>query len=276
MKNASVLSAVSVVVALALPRCFNVPKFPDQQEINDLRVLAIRADPPLARPGEDVTLRALVVGPDGEAGDALHRWWWCGGESGTEGSADCAPQDDPDLDLGRGRSAVHRVPDGVLDQESFVARIYGFRDVVNLQVEKDGQTARAFKRIQVLSEGRNQNPVMRGLIVERAAAEGDAYVVSPGKEYHLAPAADFSAQESFTAVDFMLNAVQLKEEYMFAWYATGGKLDDGVTRYSEGSATTWEAPGEPPADGKPIFIYVVLYDGRGGTDWWAQRVSVRR
>ncbi|MBI5525588.1 MAG: hypothetical protein HY897_04575 [Deltaproteobacteria bacterium] len=270
------ISVISVVLFAVLPRCFNVPEFPDQKEIKDLRILAIRADPPLARPGEDVTLRALVVSPDGEAGDAAHRWWWCGGTSGTEGAANCAPQDDPELDRGRERTAIHRVPEGVLDQKSVLVKVYGFRDVVNLEVQRGDERARAFKRIQVLGGGQNRNPVMHGLHIEGAAAEGDAFVVSPGKEYRLMPEADFSASERFSAIDFALNTVELEEEYMFAWYATGGKLDDGVTRQSEGSATKWEAPGESPAQSKPLFVYVVLHDGRGGNDWWVQKVHVRR
>lgn len=276
LRQASVLSVVSVAISVVLPRCFNVPEFPDQKEIKDLRILAIRAGPPLARPGGDVTLRALVVSPEGEAGGAAHRWWWCGVASGTEGSADCAPQEGPDLDLGRERAAVHRVPEGVLGQDSLMVRVFGFRDVVNLEVEKDGQKARGFKRIQVLADGTNRNPVLHGLHVEGAAAEGDAYVVSPGREYRVAPAADFSSRERFPAVDFSLETVELEEEYMFSWYATGGKLGDGVTRHSEGAATEWEAPGEPPADGRALFIFVVLYDGRGGNDWWVQKIFVRR
>jgi len=256
--------------------CFAVPEFPDEKVIKDLRILAIRADPPLARPGEEVALRALVVSPEGEAGDAAHRWWWCGGVSGTEGDANCAPQDDPTLDRGRGRTAVHSVPEGVLDQKSALVKIYGFRDIVNLEAERDGRRVRAFKRIQVLESGQNRNPVIHGLHIEGAVSEGDAYVVSPGKEYRLMPAADFSASERFSAVDFALGTVELQEEYMFTWHATGGDLDDGVTRHSEGSATRWESPGEPPADGRPLFIFVVVHDGRGGNDWWVQKIFVRR
>lgn len=41
------------------------------------RLLAVRADPPEAAPGATVTLRALVVGPDGTRADPPVRWAWC-------------------------------------------------------------------------------------------------------------------------------------------------------------------------------------------------------
>lgn len=41
------------------------------------RLLAVRADPPEAAPGAVITLRALVVGPDGTLANPPVRWAWC-------------------------------------------------------------------------------------------------------------------------------------------------------------------------------------------------------
>ena len=69
--------ALSAVLVCALSGCF--PQLPDPLVVDDLRVLAIQADPAVATlttfPPPAVTVRALVVDPDDPDGtDIEHQW----------------------------------------------------------------------------------------------------------------------------------------------------------------------------------------------------------
>ena len=71
------LRALSALLACALSGCF--PQLPDPLVVDDLRVLAIQADPAVATlttfPPPAVTVRALVVDPDDpEGADIEHHW----------------------------------------------------------------------------------------------------------------------------------------------------------------------------------------------------------
>ena len=268
------IAASALIVALALPACFSVPSFPNQRDITDLRILAIKADPQLVAPGGSTEITALVVSPDGPVPGADYRWWWCGKVTGSEGSGSCSWDDDGVTHLGISDSIAYTAPADVLDQQDIIIRRYGFRDVVNLEVSYQGQTARSFARVQVQRDAENKNPALEGLIIEGAVARGTAFVVKPEVKYVVSPAVGAGSRETFTTRDFLDNPVTLTEELEFSWYSTGGSLSDGVTVEGSRSATHWKAPDTAPDDGKPLWVFTVVYDGRGGTDWWAQAIYV--
>lgn len=266
-------AGVAVTLA-ALHACFNIPEFPNQRDVKELRVLAIKADPPLVAPGGAATFTALVVDPDGPVDGAAYRWWWCGKTGGGEGSAGCAWDDEGSTRIGASPRVAHTAPVDVLDGKGIFVERYGFRDVVNLAVTHGGEEARAFKRLQVQRGAGNKNPVIEGLIVEGGDARGDALAVRPGEKRALSPAVGPGSRETFTVVNFAGGTETLVEELEFSWYATGGALSDAVTVEGKQSATHWKAPAKPPAGGAPLWIFCIVYDGRGGTDWWAQKIVV--
>jgi hypothetical protein len=82
------LRVLIALVACALSGCF--PQLPDPLVIDNLRVLAIQADPAVATitgfPPPAVTIRALVVDPDDREGvDIEHRWQLELGDEDFEG-----------------------------------------------------------------------------------------------------------------------------------------------------------------------------------------------
>jgi len=82
------LRVLIALVACALSGCF--PQLPDPLVIDNLRVLAIQADPAVAAitgfPPPAVTIRALVVDPDDREGvDIEHRWQLELGDEDFEG-----------------------------------------------------------------------------------------------------------------------------------------------------------------------------------------------
>lgn len=136
MSSTKSLSAVLLCIAACIPD----PGFDEAEIVKTPRVLAIVADPPAVRPGEDSLLRALVVDPADRP--LTFRWSACaqpeflgGAFSGVqfEGAAnqpDCG-DDALRLDLGRAETAVFP---GVLSEQLFsrlddAAAVFG--DVVS-------------------------------------------------------------------------------------------------------------------------------------------------
>ena len=269
-------SAGAALLACALPACFSVPSFPNQRDVRELRVLAIKADPPLVAPGGTVALTALVVDAHGPVAGADYRWWRCGESGGSEGSASCGRDDRGAQQVGNAAQASYTAPEGVLDERgrSIFVTWYGYRDVVNLGVSHGGEEAQAFKRVQVQRGAGNRNPSLAGILVEGADVAGAAVSVRPGAKYAVSPAVGAGSRETFSVLDFSGRSQTLTEELEFSWYATGGSLSDGVTVEGKQAAAHWTAPDKPPADGEPLWLFAIVYDGRGGTDWWAQEIRV--
>lgn len=67
-----------------------------------------------------------------------------------------------------------------------------------------------------------------------------------------------------------------QEEWRFSWFSTGGRFSENRT--TKGPAR-WTTPGgaedDPLPPGGRTFLYVVVRDGRGGTDWVQREVRVR-
>jgi hypothetical protein len=69
---------ISSLVALALLGAGCTPGFDERpSQVAGLRLLAVRADPAEARPGQKVTYSALLVDGSGERGDAAIDWAYC-------------------------------------------------------------------------------------------------------------------------------------------------------------------------------------------------------
>lgn len=100
-----------------LPSCIPATGFDEEEYVKTTRVLAVVADPPVVRPGQDARLSALVVDPEGRP--LRYRWFVCaqpevfggGPFSGVQfgGAGDqpgCADDSEFRLDLGSAETAV--------------------------------------------------------------------------------------------------------------------------------------------------------------------------
>lgn len=68
--------------------------FPEYNELEGLRVLAIQAEPPSIAPGESTTLRALVYDEDDDPDTLEYSWSWCPARLPIAAGADCALSED--------------------------------------------------------------------------------------------------------------------------------------------------------------------------------------
>jgi hypothetical protein len=214
-----------------------------QQYVAELRVLAIRLDPPDARPGDEVTATALVVDEVGR--EWTTTWYACETPISTADyfSASFDPAgslcDDPERpfghEIGAGPSATFTVPESFLDDAGALLAAAGLDDGegsvdqlltfigwhmrINVVAERTDGTdqVQAFKRLVVSGLGvGNTNPGAPVLYVQR---DDVASEVEPPPATTPAPtdgtclAASSPEQHVEQGEDYILTPVNLPEVY---------------------------------------------------------------
>ena len=160
----AVVAIIGVVLAALLAAGCDGEELRDVTRIDDLRVLAVRAEPPEVPPGSNVVLDALVVDPLG--GTWTHRWYACvmadeqggffGGSSETATSGgdgagistapfdgSCAARVEAGepfaWDLGSGATATLEVPADLFDGDDALRIAYGLSE--DLEIPADAKLA---------------------------------------------------------------------------------------------------------------------------------------
>jgi hypothetical protein len=260
--------------------------------VDEPRVLAVAAEPAEAKPGAQITYRALVAAPGGPVGDAP-RWAYCmAPKPPTEDnavSANCIG-DDMIVDLGSSAEVTGTLPnDGCLrfgpdtPPGGFRPRdadpTGGYYQPVRADVV--GQIAFGLSRITCklptaptevardydLRYVANRNPMLEVVQLDTIAAHSDVTLSASW------PADAVETYLYYDTLDQRL--VERRESMRVSWFATGGSLavdgsavaeDDTATSVS----TTWRTPG--PGD---MWLWFVLRDSRGGIAWRGLRVTVQ-
>lgn len=289
--------------------------FLPQSVVTELRVLAIRAEPPEVRPGEAVLLDALVLDPRGR--EARHSWYACaprplGQPSPCDDTrlltAPAGLAEAPGLSL-LGTSTTAR---WVLEAELGPGE--EAQAVVLLVVEAEGVREVARKEIRVSrAEAPNQNPRLQRILLGGAPFPEDVL-----------PAVRASARLEWVALleDGAAELYRLRlpdgssrdavEDLRWEWRTTFGRfglgpeppspqpvidrfIDSGVppprdaslaegggpsSRDEHGVKVTLRFPedarGAPPLGPDGVItVAVVVRDGRGGTTWAVRRLRVQ-
>ena len=318
---------------------------PSPSVIDDLRVLAIKAEPAEVSPGDTVELQALVVDP--LTRPPRYAWYACvvveqgqgffggGSETSTSGGEGTPLSTDPyggscekrflagerfAQSLGSAPTATLQVPDDFLAddealklafglpedltipevvKESFLG-IAGVNYTVTLVVEVDGNRVETQKRVNVSLESSlednapNTNPEGLAMHVARAVehvtppteaplpengqcfAAGAPPIVA-GERYALTPLNIPDPQPKYvvllagTTTDQPFEVQTVEETLFYSWFSTAGALKKPVSK----------APGQPdnewslaPDDAGLVELWIVARDGRGGTAWCYQPVTV--
>jgi hypothetical protein len=229
---------------------------PKPEEIEDLRVLGVRSEPPDGPPGTIVELEALVVTPEPEAIDTA--WLACAG--GTSDPRECvnlaggelpppcsAQTGAPVCLLGLGDPDPYVLPGGVsqalivlLAAESDQGGLFGCQAELLDEGTIPAYCRVALKRIPIVESlgDRNANPGLDAI-----AIDGEAVSVT------------LSTGASETTPDG-------PEALFLSWFVTSGELDSFRTDGdAEGLSNRWTEPAMPGR------IFVVVRDGRGGESW---------
>jgi hypothetical protein len=259
------------------------------------RILAIKAEPPEARPGDVVTFSSLIPQP-GVAHPWSVVWLACApDDSGGIGFGCTLPTD---LDLSTATPAdlaslgfigleplippVYTVPSDSLNDLTDAEKLEGIYELISVTAlppeyldpstapaEPDfSELASGYKRL-VISEATtpNHNPQIIGFTADQKPVPSTATLhLEAGQDYALDVVLTTDSIETYTFVDSKGIGEEREEEPYLSWYASAGTVDEPFTLYPYFDAT-FTAPESAGVSGT---IWVVLRDRRGGMDWWEQ------
>ena len=256
-------------------------------------MLAVKAEPAEAQPGEDVTFSALVYSPDGEAVPTI--WFACLPDSATDFGCDIDPAlmdeleglDPENMDpdelaelyaqlVAAGLIGVTpyfeptwTAPAEALDGLDELAAQEGVSAVITVQAaptdaESADDVELAYKRLPIsLAETPNHNPDFVSWTVGGETMEDGATVtVSPGDTLSIAAVIADDAVEDYVYVDEDGQRETRTEEPYFTWYASDGEFDDTTTLYPL-NAVRFSAPSQASS----TTLAVTIRDRRGGMGW---------
>ena len=251
--------------------------------LQEPRILALRASPPVLSPGAVAVLDGLVVGANGEQrADVELRWRACNPwRFVLDPDVDCAPANALALDDGvlDPLALLERFPppDGELPDLSTPSEPGSACDEplrlelpVVAEATVDGRRLLSIKRVPVFAEAADRtNPVLADLMLDGQPADG-TYRPDAVYEIGIAPRRD-SLDEVCVAGEPAPEAVRVH------LYTNAGLFDDAsvdVLYLADGSVsaelTSWTAP----ASGT-VTIWLVAIDGDGGVDWRSHTLTPR-
>jgi len=241
------------------------PTFDNAHVVDELRVLAVRAEPPEVGPGDAVHVEALVASPNG--GPASVHLWQCAARGGMRQG--CETFDDS-IDLGEGPTADLIVSE---DWRETLDRTGGLsvHQVITIVAEHEDELARAIKRIVVSDEAHpNANPGLEALLLGDEEAELDPFVVAPGGAVRLGPVVAEGSVESYDKIRLDYTRSPAIETLFLSYYYGCGKVSNLKSGEPEDLGATWRAPTEPGR----CTIYAILRDDRGGVDFRVREIVV--
>jgi hypothetical protein len=263
-----------------------------QSELHSTRVLAVRADPPElvllsdAGPPAPVHFTSLAVTADGGTptvtfalclpGDPYDPAFQCPGADGLNLATDTLDVSSPDI-----QELLRSLPGGELPDSGLPLTEPG---VVQIAIgylanggTGPGDTERGVYRLGVRFAGNpNHNPELLGVVVPDGGSLSGAQL-RLGVEVQLTPLIpDGGADPAWPAVGLdagieiypSFDGGVLYENLNYSWYASLPEVVDFRSREptpddtAETAYTRFQAK-----DAGPVTFYVVLRDGRGGTDW---------
>ncbi|MBI5498991.1 MAG: hypothetical protein HY907_02020 [Deltaproteobacteria bacterium] len=277
--------AVALAAAASVAGCAS--DMAPQSLVERFRIIAVRADVPDGPAGTTVTLDALVADPQGE-GRALS-WLWVacllGPSLDPEACAD--PERGGIVGIGMEPTFTFTTPPPAEDRtEAQVMVTLAVCAGGTFELPADGGAAGtpgcaggdgavAYKRVFSRETGAyNHNPGLAGLTLdgaawgdetsERAACTGDSC-----EPLELIATLAEGAAETWTEIAFG-SPRQRTEEVYVSWFATAGSFER-IRSGGEEPTVEWTPPEGPAA----VDFWIVVHDGRGGTDWATRRIELR-
>lgn len=257
--------------------------------IERTRVIAVRFEPAEARPGAQVQVDALVVGPDGPRTSAQGAAWaLC--------LAPKPPTENNSVDVAcLGEDAVEPLGSGLDVMATLPAQgcqlfgplspgpelrprdadiTGGYYQPVRLTVDAEvafglgrlrcdlAQAPLSIAQAYEATYQDNVNPVLEAWDAPSQAQPGQRVVL----------AARTDAPEPYVRFDAITRALVHDEEVLtVSWFATGGELSQARTTPARQRAeVVWVAPSQPGR----YWLFAVLRDSRGGVDWETHALDV--
>jgi hypothetical protein len=300
--------------ALGLLAAACQPEFQPYHELQELRIMGVRADKPWFGPGEAAVLDALVHNPDPEA-QLSFAWSWCPLASASADGFQCQITEEqlaengvPFLpyDLGTTPTVMFPYPtdplalrlacESIAEQGNLPDFVplpdceKGFPVTVSLVLDDGRETIRAVKEMVLIydvDDERNRNPQLGGFAVRRQGEESTVALlpeptvlarVERGADYRLEVDIPSESSEPYTPSG---TEEATSESLVVTWFVEGGELAKTRTSYFPGESelesaeqNDWVPPSGDDFEDAEMRVYTVLRDGRGGIDWIASRLSL--
>ena len=236
MRHAKKLLAyltIGAALALVVSAC-DFPEFDPPNIIDTRRILAIKHVPRETKPGDTVTITALVVNGDGTLYEGSLGWLVSGSLALSEGETDELPDGEPYLQNPDSPPFSFEMPDEDEFAEHFGIGYDPEATVLTIGLaagESQDDVTLAVKTLIVKDEPSKENPIFQRIVVRDNGQvltpdTTGIYTVGPGAHLNLTAEVDFPTGEI--------------EERSFHWYTATEGIDFGVDR-----VTTWDMPKEP-------------------------------
>lgn len=278
------------------------PDFPAYNELDSMRVLAVRAEPPDLVPGSVSRLDAVIF----DAGEPVRlSWSMCPWPSEPNDGFRCVVdqslweqawtsaglEDPPSLELGSADTADLRVPEDVTTVRTLCKELLArlgasatlppdcdtrWNWTVRLTVVGGEDTIESVKDVPILLAAdpeRNTNPVPGDLTIERGgdvmAAEGVQLPVDTDVELRLSIEAD-QAELYTPSPAFAQSAADVeprRESLSFTWFVEGGETERVRSVFNEGVESLKSASHNEwrtPKAQAGSALFVLVRDNRGG------------
>ncbi len=288
-------------------------EFSDYNQVDKLRVLAIRAEPPDLRFEDETTLEALVVG-DVES----YQWSWCPFpfEDGIAGECPVAEEEFRQFVAGAGgqedpppyllgteaiQSYQNLIPPALLDlfcaQLGEVELPEGFElppcdgrfDIsIRLAVQGSEGSVVTTTRLSLIYEdglSPNQNPTISGGQMSVRGAppfafeEGAATIVARDVAYALRLDVSEDSIETFPNTESETG--ESLERLTITWFYEAGSMDKSRSSYLDGfndlenlESNVYKTPTIEELSSDETRLYFVLRDDRGGINWFIAQLEL--
>ena len=281
------LRAAAVAALLAVAACQE--HMPDSSYVDKLRIIGIRAEDPeltVALGGAHAlpiftpartALTALVADPKGRGRVVSLAWSVCTLQGIGEDATDFNCDGDNGLPLA-GAAFSPGLLAGALLQKGITLDLdggSGFSASLEsgvpiylwLRAYAGLDTTAALKRIVISTRtARNRNPRLAGVLFDGVDVTAAGEVTfKAARDYVVKPVWDPASLDRY--VDEM-DGVTKTEDPFFSWFATEG---DWKSVYTDPTAleNRWRSPALPDGKPKPVGMWFVMHDKRGGIDWFA-------
>jgi hypothetical protein len=260
------------------------------------QVLAVRGDPPEAKPGEAVRYSLLVASPDGPITSPVASWAFCSApklltENGAAGAA-CLGSDVRPIAEGTPAAVAAMPADAcaLFGPEVASAELRprdpditgGYYQPVRVTVFERDATAVAFglERIgcalanaaaDVTADfGRryvaNTNPELGPLVITHDGVPVAPDAIPRGARVTMRASWPDASAERYVVYDLATRRLDERRESMrVSWFATAGTFENDRTGRSEDELETFtDNDWTTPLEARTIHLFVVLRDSRGG------------
>ena len=268
--------------------------FSPETLVERLRIIGLRAEPPAVELADTLELDALVIDPTGEGRALTFSWAVCTVMIDDQASDIPCPGPDAYALPGDGPSTQLSIPEliawaaeqgfeldpaqmGELPDEELVE----FPLLIGLRVDAGRDSVRALKRIVLRLDEKAQvytNPRILGLDLEDEPIGDSVPVLQLGEKISLHPHADEDSRDLFLPAG---EQEEREEDLLFSWFSTVGEFSDQRTILDDDRSgeplevNEWSLPKEAEegvlGDQR---LWLILRDGRYGTDWMEFRFTI--